>query len=91
MTSSSPQPASGEPASFPAWLRNARSSLRQASCTALPRATVWPEPPTSAALGIAVSPRSNWTRSSGSPRVSAASWVITVQVPTPISAVPLQT
>jgi hypothetical protein len=47
-------------------------ALRQAACTALPTLAIVIDPPCTGALGSSVSPRRNFTRSIGSPSVSAA-------------------
>ena len=60
-------------------------ALRQAACTALPTLAIVIEPPCTGAFGRRVSPSVNLTRSMGRPRVSAATWVIDVQVPGPMS------
>ena len=66
-------------------------ALRQAACTALPTLAMVIEPPCTGALGSRVSPRVNFTRSIGRPRVSAATCVIDVQVPGPMSLAALVT
>src|SRR5947199_2668187 len=60
-------------------------ALRQAACTALPTLAIVIEPPCTGALGSLLSPSVNLTRSIGRPSVSAATWVIDVQVPGPMS------
>ena len=60
-------------------------ALRQAACTALPTLAMVIEPPCTGALGSRVSPRVNFTRSIGRPSVSAATCVMDVQVPGPMS------
>jgi hypothetical protein len=49
------------------------------------------DPPWGGVLGIRVSPRLNFTRSIGSPSASAATCVIEVQVPGPMSLAALVT
>ena len=66
-------------------------ALRHAACTALPTLAIVIEPPCTGALGSRVSPRMNFTRSIGRPRVSAATCVIDVQVPGPMSLAALVT
>ena len=66
-------------------------TLRQAACTALPTLAIVIEPPCTGALGSRVSPSVNFTRSIGRPRVSAATCVIDVQVPGPMSLAALVT
>jgi len=66
-------------------------AFRQAACTALPTLAMVIEPPCTDALGSRVSPRMNLTRSIGRPRVSAATCVIEVQVPGPMSLAALVT
>ena len=65
--------------------------MRQAACTALPTLAIVIEPPCTGALGSRVSPRMNFTRSIGRPSVSAATCVIDVQVPGPMSLAALVT
>ena len=65
--------------------------MRQAACTALPTLAIVIEPPCTGALGSLVSPSMNFTRSIGSPSVSAATCVIDVQVPGPMSLAALVT
>ena len=65
--------------------------MRQAACTALPTLAIVIEPPCTGALGSRVSPRTNFTRSIGRPSVSAATCVIDVQVPGPMSLAALVT
>ena len=59
--------------------------LAHAALTAAPTLTVCIEPPAIAALGNSVSPSSKRTLSIGSPSSSAASWVMIVASPIPIS------
>ena len=66
-------------------------ALRQAACTALPTLAMVSEPPWTGAFGSRVSPRMNFTRSIGRPSVSAATCVIDVQVPGPMSLAALVT
>jgi len=70
-----------------AWSR----ALRQAACTAVPTLAIVIEPPCTGARGSRVSPRVNFTRSIGRPSVSAATCVIEVQVPGPMSLDALMT
>jgi len=71
---------------------------RHAASTAVPTLAIVIEPPCTGARGRTVSPSSKRTRSIGRPSVSAATWVIDVYVPGPMSeealritAVPLAT
>jgi hypothetical protein len=62
-----------------------------AACTAQPTLAIVCDPPCEGAGGNALSPSSKRTRSSGSPSVSAATWVIAVYVPGPMSEAALRT
>ncbi|MNY25595.1 hypothetical protein D3C86_1593890 [compost metagenome] len=90
-TSVAAMPRRGEAASRFARSSNFAVMLSAAPRTAEPTLEVVHEPPWAGAWGCRVSPSSNFTWSSRSPRNSAAIMVITVYVPGPISLVALVT
>jgi hypothetical protein len=68
-----------------------RACLPQAAWMALPTLAMVIDPPCTGARGSRVSPRVNFTRSIGKPSVSAATCVIEVHVPGPMSLAALIT
>lgn len=70
---------------------NLSRSMFPAMCTADPTLAIVIEPPCRGAGGKVLSPSTNRTRDIGTPSASAATWVMDVYVPGPMSIVALRT